>query len=82
MILPLSVTIEELCRSIPHGTIKRLRQIKAGKGIAVDIIVFVVGNLSVSSNLDFQSVFVIGFSMLSTPSEKFCAYQATYTNTM
>lgn len=49
--------------------------------MAVDGIVFVARNLSVSDNLDFQSVFVIGFSMLSTPNEKICAYQGTYTNT-
>lgn len=39
--------------------------------MAVDIIVFGVINLPLSNNLDFQSVFFIGFSMLSTPTEKF-----------
>lgn len=50
--------------------------------MAVDRIIFVVRNLSVANNLDFQSVFVNGFSMLSTPNEKLCAYQATHTNAM
>lgn len=50
--------------------------------MVVDRIVFVVRNLSVSNDLGFENVFVIGFSVLSTPSENLCVYQAACTNTV